>query len=155
MCVFFFFFKQKTAYEMRISDWSADVCSSVLKGEGSRSVRRIENAIAEVLQAYDGHPAQLRLVLDEQDGLTPRTEGIQGQQLRGSRLDRAVDSLGHVEPNRGAMAQLAVDLHVAAGLLYEAVDHREAEPRACPHVLRRIEGDRKTTRLNSSHKCAT
>src|SRR3546814_13062485 len=33
MCVvFFFFFKQKTAYEMRISDWSSDVCSSDLKG---------------------------------------------------------------------------------------------------------------------------
>src|SRR3546814_2517961 len=32
MCVSlcFFFFKQKTAYEMRISDWSSDVCSSDL-----------------------------------------------------------------------------------------------------------------------------
>src|SRR3546814_1687800 len=29
-CVIFFFFKQKTAYEMRISDWSSDVCSSDL-----------------------------------------------------------------------------------------------------------------------------
>src|SRR3546814_5486302 len=29
MCIFFFF-KQKTAYEMRISDWSSDVCSSDL-----------------------------------------------------------------------------------------------------------------------------
>src|SRR3546814_20640283 len=28
----FFFFKQKTAYEMRISDWSSDVCSSELVG---------------------------------------------------------------------------------------------------------------------------
>src|SRR3546814_1393247 len=32
MCLFiFFFFKQKTAYEMRISDWSSDVCSSDLR----------------------------------------------------------------------------------------------------------------------------
>src|SRR3546814_6872770 len=33
----FFFFKQKTAYEMRISDWSSDVCSSdlFLKASGS------------------------------------------------------------------------------------------------------------------------
>src|SRR3546814_6122879 len=29
----FFFFKQKTAYEMRISDWSSDVCSSDLHAE--------------------------------------------------------------------------------------------------------------------------
>src|SRR3546814_19794656 len=31
MCVIVFFFKQKTAYEMRISDWSSDVCSSDLR----------------------------------------------------------------------------------------------------------------------------
>src|SRR3546814_1609176 len=31
MCSLFFFFKQKTAYEMRISDWSSDVCSSDLQ----------------------------------------------------------------------------------------------------------------------------
>src|SRR3546814_3800601 len=30
--LYFFFFKQKTAYEMRISDWSSDVCSSDLAG---------------------------------------------------------------------------------------------------------------------------
>src|SRR3546814_4361736 len=32
----FFFFKQKTAYEMRISDWSSDVCSSDLIEQESR-----------------------------------------------------------------------------------------------------------------------
>src|SRR3546814_9153770 len=32
LCSMFFFFKQKTAYEMRISDWSSDVCSSDLIG---------------------------------------------------------------------------------------------------------------------------
>src|SRR3546814_2192088 len=35
----FMFFKQKTAYEMRISDWSSDVCSSDL-WQASSSVRR-------------------------------------------------------------------------------------------------------------------
>src|SRR3546814_3645656 len=35
ICVFFFF-KQKTAYEMRISDWSSDVCSSDLHQSGLR-----------------------------------------------------------------------------------------------------------------------
>src|SRR3546814_19151601 len=38
----FFFFKQKTAYEMRISDWSSDVCSSDLKyGWYPRSLSKI------------------------------------------------------------------------------------------------------------------
>src|SRR3546814_9298166 len=31
MCSSIFFFKQKTAYEMRMSDWSSDVCSSDLR----------------------------------------------------------------------------------------------------------------------------
>src|SRR3546814_1175589 len=31
----FFFFKQKTSYEMRVSDWSSDVCSSDLLDGGS------------------------------------------------------------------------------------------------------------------------
>src|SRR3546814_2363251 len=38
-CVlFFFFFKQKTAYEMRISDWSSDVCSSDLVAPGPQKL---------------------------------------------------------------------------------------------------------------------
>src|SRR3546814_20035101 len=43
MCMncFFFFFKQKTAYEMRIIDWSSDVCSSDLFAEiGQQLVAR-------------------------------------------------------------------------------------------------------------------
>src|SRR3546814_9712457 len=39
----FFFFKQKTAYEMRISDWSSDVCSSDLRsprGQGGQGQHR-------------------------------------------------------------------------------------------------------------------
>src|SRR3546814_79237 len=35
---YFFFYKQKTAYEMRISDWSSDVCSSDLSGPSSPGV---------------------------------------------------------------------------------------------------------------------
>src|SRR3546814_2651247 len=35
--VIFFFFKQKTAYEMRISDWSSDVCSSDLAAQCRQS----------------------------------------------------------------------------------------------------------------------
>src|SRR3546814_7869673 len=39
-CFFvFFFFKQKTAYELRISDWSSDVCSSDLRQGWGRQLR--------------------------------------------------------------------------------------------------------------------
>src|SRR3546814_1400362 len=43
--VFFFFFKQKTAYEMRISDWSSDVCSSDLVHARTRSRRCAATAV--------------------------------------------------------------------------------------------------------------
>src|SRR3546814_5569566 len=54
--VVFFFFKQKTAYEMRISDWSSDVCSSDLHQQfaGSNFGASIRNGL-RVLQemAFD------------------------------------------------------------------------------------------------------
>src|SRR3546814_8483367 len=40
----FCFFKQKTAYEMRISDWSSDVCSSDLTVEGNMPRKRKPSA---------------------------------------------------------------------------------------------------------------
>src|SRR3546814_3139271 len=40
LVIFFFFFKQKTAYEMRISDWSSDVCSSDLIVESCNEISR-------------------------------------------------------------------------------------------------------------------
>src|SRR3546814_7054522 len=48
MIYIFFCFKQKTAYEMRISDWSSDVCSSDL----SFLYERFEE-ICDIMKAYD------------------------------------------------------------------------------------------------------
>src|SRR3546814_5142326 len=44
----FFFFKQKTAYEMRISDWSSDVCSSDLV-----NINEIREAIVNWLESVE------------------------------------------------------------------------------------------------------
>src|SRR3546814_11689778 len=49
----FFIFKQKTAYEMRISDWSSDVCSSDLNECVVRRFRR--NRIGATIET-DDHP---------------------------------------------------------------------------------------------------
>src|SRR3546814_8124911 len=54
--VCFFFFKQKTAYDMRISDWSSDVCSSDLAGRGaglSLRHRRSQGAAVRLFAALD------------------------------------------------------------------------------------------------------
>src|SRR3546814_20965049 len=50
MCFSVFFCKQKTAYEMRISDWSSDVCSSDLVGSGDAG---IENALGVAEEALE------------------------------------------------------------------------------------------------------
>src|SRR3546814_8102579 len=51
LVVLFFFFKQKTAYEMRISDWSSDVCSSDLKRDGAADDQRNLIALPEMPHA--------------------------------------------------------------------------------------------------------
>src|SRR3546814_3078943 len=58
----FFFFKHKTACEMRISDWSSDVCSSdLLPGQNESlapladvDLERWQDALAEVVATIDG-----------------------------------------------------------------------------------------------------
>src|SRR3546814_15762586 len=63
-----FFFKQKTAYEMRISDWSSDVCSSDLQTRATRHRRRL----------------RIRLYLRRQDNPQPQhrvATHLHGQQL--------------------------------------------------------------------------
>src|SRR3546814_973523 len=50
MLLCFFFFKQKTAYEMRISDWSSDVCSSDLRDEHIKVVAlALDNGVEAML----------------------------------------------------------------------------------------------------------
>src|SRR3546814_3852415 len=68
----FFFFKQKTAYEMRISDWSSDVCSSDLNTQSSKGIgvggifRRLEAHLHVALGSQVINFVRLRL-LDQAD----------------------------------------------------------------------------------------
>src|SRR3546814_4644218 len=59
----FFFFKQKTAYEMRISDWSSDVCSSDLGAQLAADDRHQDRhrALVVVLQRSAWHVRTLFL----------------------------------------------------------------------------------------------
>src|SRR3546814_17019631 len=62
----FFFFKQKTAYEMRISDWSSDVCSSDLRvGEQRSRPARAQELIIE----RAGHRHRDRHDMREDEGV--------------------------------------------------------------------------------------
>src|SRR3546814_9506771 len=71
MSLCFFFFKQKTAYEMRISDWSSDVCSSDLK-----TIVLITNDVDEALLLAD------RVVILEPAGALGETFPVDIQRPR-------------------------------------------------------------------------
>src|SRR3546814_6549892 len=64
MLVFFFFFKQKTSYEMRISYWSSDVCSSDLGVEETRIFGLIEEAKI-TRKTFDGRMLDLEITLSD------------------------------------------------------------------------------------------
>src|SRR3546814_3902377 len=51
----FFFFKQKTAYEMRISDWSSDVCSSDL-GLEEEGLMQGHQAVVQLIDSVEVAP---------------------------------------------------------------------------------------------------
>src|SRR3546814_9983101 len=57
ICFFLFFFKQKTAYEMRIRDWSSDVCSSDLRPFGGMTTEYGKGTAQRTCAAADrtGH----------------------------------------------------------------------------------------------------
>src|SRR3546814_5721224 len=71
MCLIFFFFKQKTAYEMRISDWSSDVCSSDLP-DPQEGEFLVDNALATVERGCADRPPFLRLAFILQMAIADR-----------------------------------------------------------------------------------
>src|SRR3546814_2244050 len=106
----FFFFKQKTAYEMRISDWSSDVCSSDL--DRLVVARHLDDA------------------LDHRAVEAQRRRGVHdGEEAR------LLDQLRRGE----AVAE--------AHQLQRVEDARPPQRIGVEHLV----GDRKSTRLNSSH----
>src|SRR3546814_2787817 len=128
-----FFFKQKTAYEMRISDWSSDVCSSDLavtvgqQGEGPRAIAHLDAVVARDPQ----------LLIEEARPATPRLD------------DDAAPEL-HLAVDHERLA--AEDGHEANALLGQPQKSGEGlgdQPLA-ERAIRAI-ADRTSERLNSSH----
>src|SRR3546814_1774943 len=114
----FFFFKQKTAYEMRISDWSSDVCSS------------------------DLNPGDLIFTGTNHQGLGPLQDGDDVRleiETVGTLCVRVRDPLNRSWPRE-------IDTAMAARVL--EMLHTQTPPGA-------HRPDRKSTRLNSSHSCAS
>src|SRR3546814_1358987 len=153
--IFFFFFKQKTAYEMRISDWSSDVCSSDLHHPAATIALMPEHFIPKHL----GDDTLVPVCVPEAGSTAPRF------QLPGA-PDAPLPHLAYsAESGMGRI--LAASLP-AMGQAFSATPVFASHAAAVLHAMARdgvgvawlpmslvhqdlALGDRKSTRLNSSH----
>src|SRR3546814_1564263 len=88
MCLLFFFFKQKTAYEMRISDWSSDVCSSDLTG----TLDQVELTVTEIAKlesptALAVRPGSPDLYIADKGGTVRHIEVTEAEESRPARYE--------------------------------------------------------------------
>src|SRR3546814_20807438 len=74
--MFVFFFKQKTAYEMRISDWSSDVCSSDLVAQFDEERARFEIKHLKIGLARKSGQTNAEFEVNPQTTLTKITSQI-------------------------------------------------------------------------------
>src|SRR3546814_6834823 len=120
-CLFFFCFKQKTAYEMRISDWSSDVCSSDLVN--------VAIQVAEQISDY---------LLD--GGIT---NALNVPSLSAEEAPKLKPYMALAEELGSLVGQLEGDRIQSVSV--------EVEGHAAELNQKPITADRKSTRLNSSH----
>src|SRR3546814_15661435 len=126
---FFFFFKQKTAYEMRISDWSSEVCSSDL----SKTFRSSTNSVGSRKRLPAPCPRSLDFsCLPSPLGVSPADDRDRRHilvrhpaEIVAEREHRAVLSL----PPAGAAQYLEVILEIGRASCRE---------RVCPYVELRV-----------------
>src|SRR3546814_6350547 len=102
----FFFFRQKTAYELRISDWSSDVCSSDLVAEGEprtllRQLRERELDVAFLTGRHDLQDLDSEVMWSESvvlavacDHRVASVERLRWSDLRGERFIVSVQEPG-------------------------------------------------------------
>src|SRR3546814_2996328 len=132
----FFFFKQKTAYEMRISDWSSDVCSSDLVRDGKAGEPGRE-------PAHD-----LRLGTIEIDAYR-HAQPLRRAEQRRHVAPVAIENAGIGKPQSVGIAPIGGGLR----LRIDAVRHGQ-DPVGTSGIGRPVI-DRKSTRLHTSHKWAS
>src|SRR3546814_12809557 len=106
--ILFFFFKQKTAYEMRISDWSSDVCSSDLQGLDLRA------------PGHAGAAPHRRFgVFDRRQRPPLRPSGLRG----GTALTQLVQLHGLVRTVQGEGRNLDIEAPAVGAFHLVAPDH--------------------------------
>src|SRR3546814_13165519 len=123
MSSFVFFFKQKTAYEMRISDWSSDVCSSDLGRntaiDGSTNIANLERVADTLDTSQCSFDAGAAIPCADYLGFGDLSKAVQAYILFTSR-DTGGHALATVTADlTGRLAELpAAPLSFATGVVY-------------------------------------
>src|SRR3546814_2838436 len=96
------FFKQKTAYEMRISDWSSDVCSSDLSGRQSQpgAGDLTPEALAQMQEELRRRLGDFMRKLGEGNGRIPQPFGDAERSMK-----EAGDALARAQPGEAVGPQ--------------------------------------------------
>src|SRR3546814_1202506 len=126
LILFFFFFKQKTAYEMRISDWSSDVCSSDLPVQLVLLILLVFSFLSWVIIIRKY--TQTKAALED-------AEAFEERFWSGGDLAQLFREVSNGSGNNGGIENI-----------FEPGFREFASQR---------QRDRKSTRLNSSHSCAS
>src|SRR3546814_3474227 len=134
----YFFYKQKTAYDMRISDWSSDVCSSDLRtavcAVGVDEAAVLPGPAGEVVEDPRAHRRAVAVGARHADAACPARE-----QMAARRAD--VGTVGHFR-----ILEFEHRVLFLAGEVVGEPERLHVEIGAADHAT-----DRKSTRLNSSH----
>src|SRR3546814_9798337 len=94
ICCLFFFFKQKTAYEMRISDWSSDVCSSdLISEETTQTSTMFGEQLALAVDKLPTANKDLKLLYDQSATEEEEAESEQKELGRASEVARLTEEI--------------------------------------------------------------
>src|SRR3546814_3614903 len=164
-----FFFKQKTAYEMRISDWSSDVCSADLTGERRAGAHYTPPEVSRrvAAMALGGPGAGARRVVDMScgGGALLLAAGDALVAAGADPADVARELLWGADIDPLAVAVTAAAIALWSGGTRPPEGHLEGaatpsdgtdagargRPPGSPPPAGTLRSDRKSTRLNSSH----
>src|SRR3546814_10627273 len=140
----FFFFKQKTAYEMRISDWSSDVCSSDLLDATVEQALRKAGLWDEVKDRL--HDSGTALSGGQQQRLCiARAIAVDPEVIL---MDEPCSALDPI-----ATARIEELIHELKGRYAIVIVTHNMQQAARVSQRTAFFQDRKSTRLNSSHQC--
>src|SRR3546814_10135836 len=105
----FFFFKQKTAYEMRISDWSSDVCSSDLEIELLEPTRD-DTGVARFLESRGETLHHICFNTDDIEGELARLKGLEVDLIDETPRDGLAGKVAFIHPKamHGVLIELAM-----------------------------------------------